>query len=219
MNPTEAARQISQMVEFIKQEAREKAEEIRVKTDQEFNIAKLSLIEAAKQQIANDFVQLRKEKIANQKIARSGSVQQSRQERLQHQQATTEKIRSAALERLVAVPNDPAYEKLLIALIVQGLVRLREDHVVIRCRNEDAAIVKKCLPKATSFYSDIVKRDVGKPHNVTLELDTNGLVGIAGGVELLAQNNKILLSNTLNSRLSLCFDDLKPVIRSVLFDI
>lgn len=68
MNPTEAARQISQMVEFIKQEAREKAEEIRVKTDQEFNIAKLSLIEAAKQQIANEFVQLRKEKIANQKM-------------------------------------------------------------------------------------------------------------------------------------------------------
>jgi V-type H+-transporting ATPase subunit E len=57
MNPAEAEKQIAQMVEFIKQEAKEKADEIKFKTEQEFNIQKLEFIENAKLQIKEDFKQ------------------------------------------------------------------------------------------------------------------------------------------------------------------
>jgi len=43
MNPADADRQIEQMIAFIAQEAREKAEEISVKTEKEFMADKLSL--------------------------------------------------------------------------------------------------------------------------------------------------------------------------------
>ena len=44
MNSDDAERQILQMIEFIKQEAREKAEEISVKTENEFNANKLTSV-------------------------------------------------------------------------------------------------------------------------------------------------------------------------------
>ena len=48
------------MVQFIHQEAREKAAEIKLKTDEEFNIEKLRMVEAEKQKIRADYE--RKEK-------------------------------------------------------------------------------------------------------------------------------------------------------------
>ena len=48
MQASDAERQISQMIEFIKQEAREKAEEIHTKTDAEFNAKKLNQVVAAR---------------------------------------------------------------------------------------------------------------------------------------------------------------------------
>ena len=43
MNSADADRQIEQMIAFIAQEAKEKAEEIQVKTEKEFMADKLSL--------------------------------------------------------------------------------------------------------------------------------------------------------------------------------
>jgi len=48
MQASDAERQIAQMIEFIKQEAREKADEIAVKTDAEFNAKKLNRIVQAR---------------------------------------------------------------------------------------------------------------------------------------------------------------------------
>ena len=50
----------SQMVQFIHQEAKEKAAEIKLKTDEEFNIEKLRMVEAEKQKIRAEYE--RKEK-------------------------------------------------------------------------------------------------------------------------------------------------------------
>jgi len=55
MNDSDYARQIQQMVEFIKQEANEKANEIRVAADEEFNIQKLNLVEAEKIKIRKEY--------------------------------------------------------------------------------------------------------------------------------------------------------------------
>jgi len=45
MDDQEVQKQINQMVEFIKQEAEEKANEIRVAAEEEFNIEKLQMVE------------------------------------------------------------------------------------------------------------------------------------------------------------------------------
>ena len=51
---------LSQMVQFIHQEAKEKAAEIKLKTDEEFNIEKLRMVEAEKTKIRAEYE--RKEK-------------------------------------------------------------------------------------------------------------------------------------------------------------
>lgn len=61
-------KQIQQMVEFIKQEANEKAEELREKTEQEFNIQKLELIEQAKLNIREEYRHKQAELVARQKM-------------------------------------------------------------------------------------------------------------------------------------------------------
>ncbi len=48
MNDSEINQQIKQMVQFIHQEAAEKANEIKLKADEEFNIEKLRMVEAEK---------------------------------------------------------------------------------------------------------------------------------------------------------------------------
>jgi V-type H+-transporting ATPase subunit E len=44
LNDTEVANEMNKMVSFIKQEALEKAREIKVKADEEFNIEKAKLV-------------------------------------------------------------------------------------------------------------------------------------------------------------------------------
>jgi len=55
MNDVEVVKQVDQMVRFIKQEAEEKANEIMVSAEEEFNIEKLQMIEAEKQKIKKDY--------------------------------------------------------------------------------------------------------------------------------------------------------------------
>jgi len=56
------------MVEFIRQEAREKAEEIKVKTDNEFNILKLEVIEQAKIRIKEEYKRKEQDVLVQQKM-------------------------------------------------------------------------------------------------------------------------------------------------------
>ncbi|KAG6495537.1 hypothetical protein ZIOFF_043363 [Zingiber officinale] len=60
MNDADVSKQIQQMVRFIRQEAEEKANEISVAAEEEFNIEKLQLVEAEKKKIRQEYE--RKEK-------------------------------------------------------------------------------------------------------------------------------------------------------------
>lgn len=55
MNDSQVKQQIQQMVSFIRQEAEEKAAEIGVKAEEDFNIRKLSTVEAAREKIRAEY--------------------------------------------------------------------------------------------------------------------------------------------------------------------
>jgi len=55
MNDSQVKQQIQQMVSFIRQEAEEKAAEIGVKAEEDFNIRKLSAVEAAREKIRAEY--------------------------------------------------------------------------------------------------------------------------------------------------------------------
>ncbi|GKV04304.1 hypothetical protein SLEP1_g16476 [Rubroshorea leprosula] len=55
MNNADVSKQIQQMVQFIRQEAEEKANEIALSAEEEFNIEKLQLVEAEKKKIKQEY--------------------------------------------------------------------------------------------------------------------------------------------------------------------
>lgn len=229
MNDAEAQRQVAQMVEFIKQEANEKADEIRVKTDQEFNIAKLAHLEQAKMDIKKEFEKKRTDLQTQSRIKRSGKVNEARMNAMQKQNDVVETVKSMAADRLAKAKDSIGYQDLVRALVVQGLIKLREEKVVVRCREEDKTIVEGVLSQAAEEYSSIMKRDVGIDVKTELTVDDQWLApgpgngqdenafSCLGGVELLAHNSRIVVSNTLDSRLDQCFEELKPTVREMMF--
>ena len=70
--------QIRQMVNFILQEAHEKANEIRVKTEHDFNVEKQTLIHAARQRLNEEYAQKEREREVQQRIAKSTAVGDAR---------------------------------------------------------------------------------------------------------------------------------------------
>lgn len=219
MNSEEAEKQINQMVEFIKAEANEKAEEIKVKAEQEFNISKLEFIEQAKKQIREEYHQKKLNEEIKKKIEKSSLVTHSRLSKIEKRNEIVEKFKDQALTKLSEVSSHPKYGDLLVALIVQGLIRLKEKDVTIRVRKDDEALVSELLENARELYRSTIKRDTSLDLDVKLKIDSSEyLSGVSGGVTLICNKGKIVLNNTLDQRLNLAFHELKPIIRKIAFD-
>lgn len=68
------------------------------------------------------------------------------------------------------------YKKLIKELVVQvrlaeqGLIRLMEEDVKLRCRAEDTDVVRAVLKDAAADYAEFLKKETGLEKKVTLEL-------------------------------------------------
>jgi V-type H+-transporting ATPase subunit E len=91
------------------------------------------------------------------------------QARLKVLKAREEHIRNVLEEgrkRLTDITNDQnRYQQVLEKLIAQGLFRLLEKDVLIRCRQQDVHIVQNSITSAVEQYQTAT----GKPVNVTLD--------------------------------------------------
>jgi len=121
MDDEHSAKQIQQMVNFILNEAKDKAEEIDAKTLEDFNIEKLKQAQQMKDKIRIDIDKRKKLAATQLAIARSTQINQSRLQKIEaRQQALGElnKICEAELKNIVR--DRSKYQQLLIQLIVQG---------------------------------------------------------------------------------------------------
>ena len=113
------------------------------------------------------------------------------------------------------------YSALLQKLIVQGLIKIEEMEVVVYCRGEDVATVTKILPKAVEEYVTIMEKESGVKLEPKVTLNGDRAKDLPdssnGGVHLTALNGKIVLDNTMTSRLELVYSELMPSIRAILF--
>ncbi|CAL9152976.1 unnamed protein product [Musa hybrid cultivar] len=149
MNDADVSKQIQQMVRFIHQEAEEKANEISVAAEEEFNIEKLQLFEAEKKKIRQEYERKEKQVEIRKKIEYSMQLNASRIKVLQAQDDFVNSMKEAAAKELLLVSNNhQSYEKLLKDLIVQSLLRLKEPAVLLRCRKDDHHLVESVLNPA-----------------------------------------------------------------------
>ncbi|XP_054812768.1 V-type proton ATPase subunit E-like isoform X1 [Prosopis cineraria] len=213
MNDADVSKQIQQMVRFIRQEAEEKANEIAVSAEEEFNIEKLQLVEAEKKKIRQEYERKEKQVEIRRKIEYSMQLNASRIKVLQAQDDVVCSMKEAASKELLNVSRDHhVYRNLLKDLIVQSLLRLKEPSVLLRCRKDDLHLVEDVLNPAAQEYADktnvhppeiVVDKQVYLPPAPTHH-DPHG-VFCSGGVVLASRDGKIVCENTLNARLDVVF--------------
>lgn len=221
MNDADYARQIQQMVEFIKQEANEKANEIRVAADEEFNIQKLNLVEAEKVKIRKEYERKAGQIEVKKKIEYSTQLNASRLRLLQARDDFLNTTLTHAHENLGSIVKDQAgYKKLLVQLIVQGVTKLHADNALVRCRKEDVAVCKAAIDETKSQWSKLASGPCPQ-----LSLDETKYLPpakgegetCAGGVVIVAENGRISCNNTLDARLKSTFAACLPEMRKTLF--
>jgi V-type H+-transporting ATPase subunit E len=138
----------------------------------------------------------------------------------------------AKVKMVAGQQSEPAqYRELLKNLIVQGLIKLMEGEVHIRCRKSDLKIVQEVQQQAAEEYKALLKSEVKffKDKEVPLKLviestkflaeydDTEGAESCMGGIVLHARKGRIVCSNTLDERLQLVVQEAIPEIRTMLF--
>mmetsp|Transcript_3866 Transcript_3866/g.11544 ORF Transcript_3866/g.11544 Transcript_3866/m.11544 type:complete len:220 (+) Transcript_3866:162-821(+) len=204
--------QINQMVSFIRQEADEKANEIRVKAEEDFNIRKLSAVESARERIREEYERKTKQIQVNQKIAYSTANSESRLKILKFEDQAIRDIYDEAASKLKEITKDPSkYSNLLKNLTLQGLLALRDPQVVVIVKQGDRKTVQDFLPEVAKAY----EKSTGD--SVSLEVSSETLPDESlGGVTLKSHEGKIKLDNTFESRLDQTYESNLPYFREVL---
>ncbi|KAI8590159.1 ATPase, V1/A1 complex, subunit E [Geranomyces variabilis] len=214
LNDSEVAQEMNKMVAFIKQEALEKARELKVKADEEFNIEKAKIVRQETVAIEAFYEKKKKQAEVQRKIAQSNHINKCRLKVLQARQQVLTELLGEAKSQLVNISNDRGkYEKLLEDLILQSFYQLMEKEVKVNCRAKDADLVRSAIGKANETYS----KEFGYKVNAVID-EANPLPESgAGGVVVGAQEGRIRVSNTMESRLELLSEHMLPDIRILLF--
>jgi V-type H+-transporting ATPase subunit E len=216
-----ASDQIRQMVNFILQEAHEKANEIRVKTEHDFNLEKQTLVHEAKLNIQDDFAKKEKDREIQERIARSAEIGECKVKKMQMRDELLNQLLADAATKLGVVARGQNYPHLVQKLIVQGLIKIEEIDVTVYCRKDDFATVSEVLSAAVEEYVGIMERESGIKLSPKVALTTDETKTLPdsthGGVILTACAGKIVCDNTMAARLELVYNELLPSIRAILF--
>jgi len=231
MNDENAKRQINAMISFIMQEAKEKADDIKKNTENEFSVDKLSRERNLNLVVREEFARKRKERLTSKKIERSRKATEVRIKKMRERDNIIKNLREEIVDKLADVSKNTRYSDLIKFLIVQGLMTIAENRVTLRCRKEDLNIVNGQLAPAIKQYQDFIKQNTGIAPNCKIDVSNDYLspgpsknktekaASCCGGIILSARNGTIVCKNTLDSRLDLCFDNLIPQIRGILFGV
>jgi len=209
------------MVNFILQEAHEKANEIRVKTEHDFNLEKQTLVHEAKLAVQDEFAKKEKDREVQERIQRSAEIGQCRQKKMSIRDELLNSLTKEASSKCKMVASGQNYPQLLQKLIVQGLIKIEELEVTVYCRKEDVSTIKKVIPAAVKEYVDIIEKESGIKLSPKVSVNPDRARDLPessnGGLKLTALNNKIVCDNTMSSRLGLVYKELLPSIRAILF--
>ena len=149
------------MTAFIMQEADEKAQEIKIKANEEFNIEKAKLVRQETDAIDTTYEKKFKQATMSQQITRSTVSNKTRLKVLGARQELLDDIFEQAQKRLADGAKDKAkYKGVLKALALEGFYALREPSLQVRARKGDFALVKEAIEAAAKEYKDKVGREV-----------------------------------------------------------
>ena len=213
--------QIRQMANFILQEAHEKANELRVRTEHDFNLEKQTLVHEAKVEVHESYVRMREKREMEQRIARSAMVGDQRVKKMKYRSGLLDDLQKDAQSKVALVSNDGNYKVMLTKLIAQCLIKIEEVDVVVHCRARDKKIVQSILADAKAMFEGIMKQKANCVPSCNLTLNEEEAKDLpdscGGGVVAVADKGRIVCDNTMMARLNLVYEELLPGIRDILF--
>jgi len=212
LNDDEVLAEMNKMVAFIKQEALEKAREIKVKADEEFAIEKAKLVKQEQQAIDAQYEKKRKGAEVAQKIAQSTLTNKSRLKLLHRREEHLQDLFAICRSSISELSNSHGrYIQFLEGVIIQGFLSLLEPSATIHSRKSDVAYVEQAAENAAGLYTEISGREI--EFTVEGSLSNDG----AGGIKLVSGSQRITIDNTLDERLRLLEERMLPEIRRDLF--
>ncbi|CAG8701960.1 4344_t:CDS:2, partial [Cetraspora pellucida] len=202
LNDDEVINEMNKMVAFINQEALEKANEIKVKADEEFNIEKAKLVRQESINIEATFQRKIKQAEIQKKIAQSNYINKSRLKVLQARQQMLDELFTETRSQLKKISQDrDSYRDLLKDLILQGLYQLMDENVTITVKKSELDLAQNAIKIATKTYTDSTRLPV------SIVIDDSLPEESAGGVILSSHFGRIRINNTLGERLSLAQEE------------
>ncbi|KAG7195368.1 V-ATPase V1 sector subunit E [Scheffersomyces spartinae] len=202
------------MKAFIEKEAQEKAKEIRLKADEEYEIEKSSIVRSESAAIDSSFEQKLKKASLAQQITKSTIANKTRLKVLSKKEEVLDEIfADAAKELKQLVSKEANFKPILEGLIEEGLLAFLENKVTIKVRECDVKIAKSASEQAAKNFEAKAKFPVTITVDETNFLDKDSI----GGVVLVNSTGKIEVDNTLEERLKLLSELALPGIRLELF--
>jgi V-type H+-transporting ATPase subunit E len=149
------------MTAFIRQEAMEKANEIRLKADEEFAIEKSKLVRQETSSIDTSYEKKFKQASMSQQITRSTVSNKSRLRILSARQDLLNRLFEDASKKLGDVSKDKKkYQDVMKNLILEGAYALNEDKLQVKVRKADNDLTKKAIEEAQKEYKGKVNKEV-----------------------------------------------------------
>merc|ERR1712203_717014 len=155
---TEANKQITQMISFILAEAKDKANDIQKKGEEEFSIEVHRLITEQKEKTRGNYEKKTKQIETQYAIAKSMAINKQRLEKIKARQEVMVKLAEEVRAKLTDASSDKAF---ITKLVVQGLLMLLEGDVVVKCRAADKSTVQGVLSGAAAEYGKLIKDQTG----------------------------------------------------------
>ncbi|GAA5964068.1 hypothetical protein JCM3765_000889 [Sporobolomyces pararoseus] len=208
----EVVSEMRKMTAFIKQEALEKAREIKVKADEEFAIEKGKIVRQESSNIDANLERKKKQAEIERKIAVSNQNNKARLQLLEKREELLEQVFDEAKSRISEVTKDEKkYSTLLKDLILQALFTMMEKEIQVSGRPKDKSLLEKAAQDAAGEFEDKVG------YKPKIEVDEELGDKSNGGVLLKGYGSRIVVNNTLDERLRLLEERMLPEIRESLF--
>ncbi|GMM37802.1 H(+)-transporting V1 sector ATPase subunit E [Saccharomycopsis crataegensis] len=214
LSDDQVSHELFKMEAFIKKEAEEKAKEIRLKADEEYEIEKSNIVRSEISSIDKLFEQKLKKSELAQQITKSTIVNKTRLKILAERESILNEIYASTETQLKASVKDAkAYKEVMIKLVEEGLYTLLEPKVSLKIRKGDTELVKEILPTVTEVFEKTAKF----PVEILIKEDEYLDDALIGGVIIVNGTGKIEVNNTLEERLHLLSETALPSIRLELF--
>jgi len=218
MAEADTERRIKQMVAFIRQEARDKAEEIEVRAKEECNVEVMKMTDREKAKMREEFKQREKRIEIENKITKQKVLDGYRMELLKAEDNKKAELKGMVKKRFSNVTkNSGKYKDFLKQAMIQAFLLIwDEDEVMVSCRKQDQSTVKGLMQSAL----DEVKSRAKKECNTNLKMQAtfnSKPIKCSGGVVVSARGGKVVCDNTLDARLNIVMRTELPMVRERLF--